>query len=347
MSRSLTLRTPVLSLRLRVAALRTAALLLVLLAGIALWGTMRGDYPLTMAQIAGAFGADPDPMAEFIVTGLRLPRIAGALIAGAGFGLAGALFQTLSRNDLASPDLIGFSAGAALGAVASVVLLGATGLAAAGGAVAGVALTALVITALAWRDGLQPLRFVLVGVGIGLMLYAAVDYLLTRATGMEAEAAYRWLAGSLNAVGPSELTLGLPVITALLVAAALLERGMARLALGAEVATSLGLPLTRLRAAAALIGVLATALAVYVAGPVAFVAFVSGPVARRLAGGGPALLLSALLGATFLTAADLAARLAFAPTQLPVGIFTALCGAPVLIWQIRRQGRGPARKDAS
>jgi iron complex transport system permease protein len=196
----------------------------------------------------------------------------------------------------------------------------------------------VVILALSWGQGLVPMRFVLVGIGIGFVLFAGVDFLLTRAEQTDAATVMRWWVGSLNASGWDELRPAVLLIGPLMVAGLWIGPRLDRLALGTDMATGLGVPVIAVRVVAALAGALAVALAVFLAGPVPFVAFSAGPIARRISGGGgAALMTSVLMGALIVTLADLAARFAFAPVQMPVGLFTAAIGAPVLLFILVRR----------
>ncbi|PYE82328.1 FecCD family ABC transporter permease [Pseudoroseicyclus aestuarii] len=310
----------------------TLTLTVLALASLAL-----GDYPLSPGEVwAALWGGE----GHFVVQQLRAPRILTGVFAGACFGLSGALIQSLARNPLASPDVIGFTQGAGLGAVVAIVLYGASGPSLLLASLTGGLLAALLVGLLAWQNGLRIWRLVLIGLGLGFALHAGVEFLMTRGDLMSAAAATQWLTGSLNARGWGHVGTAALGLALLGPAALACGPGLARLALGEEAAASLGTRCGALRLAGVLLSVLLSGVGVAVAGPVAFVAFVAGPLGRRIADtAGPGLLPAALTGACLLVAADLAGRLLMAPIQLPAGIFTAVFGAPYLLWLLATQIR--------
>ncbi|MBI4924247.1 MAG: iron chelate uptake ABC transporter family permease subunit [Devosia nanyangense] len=321
---------------------RTIAVDLALLAAIAIlgvWSIGAGDFPLPLGEVLWTLAGQGEDASRFIVFGLRLPRLLTGLFTGMAFGVAGAIFQSLARNPLASPDIIGFDAGAALGAVILVIVFGASGTPVALGAIGGGLITAAVVFALSWRRGGTPLRLVLVGIGVGFFAYAGVDFLMTRSDIFEAAAAQAWLTGSLNARLWSHVETIAAGLAILLPAALVLRPSLDRIELGDDLAAALGIRVDATRIVAGLVGVLLAALAVASAGPLPFVALVSSPIARRLSGAGVTLVTSALVGAAVVAAGDLGGRLVFAPTQLPVGVFTAILGAPYLLWLLATQIR--------
>lgn len=319
-----------------VAALAAAGAAVTVVAALAV-----GDYPIPLGDVLAALAGAPTPgRTGYVVTGLRLPRALGAVAVGACFGLAGALFQRLARNALASPDVIGVNAGAAVAAVVVIVVLDGGPAAIVVGALAGGLGAAAAIYLLAYRSGVTGYRLILVGIGITAMLTAATTYLLTVAEVYTAERAAVWLAGSLAGRSWPHV---LPVLgaLALLVPVALgLARALRALELGDDLATALGVRAERARAALLLTGVGLAAVATAAAGPIAFVALVAPQIARRLVGGrGLALLPAAACGALLLGAADLLARRLFAPVELPVGVLTAVLGGPVLLVLLARANR--------
>lgn len=310
--------------------------LLVLLALAAVAALLIGSYPITPGGIWQALTGRADAIPAMIVLDHRLPRILTAIGAGAALGLAGAMVQTMLRNPLAAPDIIGFTAGANAGALLAVLLTGGMILA---GALAGGALAATAVVALAWRGGLDTYRLILVGLGASLLLGAGADLLLSYTDENTAADMARWLTGTLHARGPAEVALVWGGLAMLAPIALWLGFPLARMTFSNDTVVGLGLPLAPLRLAVTALAVVLVALAVSVAGPLPFVAFVSGPIARRLTGsGGPALPAAALTGATVTLGADLAAR-SVPMVQLPAGVFTAMVGAPVLVWLLWVQAR--------
>jgi iron complex transport system permease protein len=303
-------------------------------------GLMLGDYPLSAGAVLRALAGAGDPGASFVVETLRLPRVVCALLVGGALGVAGAIFQSITRNPLGSPDIIGFTYGSSAGAVAMITIVGATQTAVALGSIGAGLLTALAVYALAYRGGVQGYRLVLVGIGVGMMLLALTDYLLTRARLEDAQQAAAWIAGSLNGRGWEEavpLAVGMVV---LLPAGLALSRPLAMLELGDDAASALGVAVERTRLSLALVAVGLTALATAAAGPIGFVALAAPQIARRLTrAAGPGLLTAGLMGALLLQAADLAAQRLLAPRQLPVGVMTAAIGGLYLAWLLAHEWR--------
>ncbi|MBL1094612.1 iron chelate uptake ABC transporter family permease subunit [Streptomyces sp. 9-7] len=332
-----------LSLRLDVRAVVVGLVLLVLAlaAGIALIGS--GDYPLAPGEVIATLTGGGDPGARFVVQDLRLPRILVGLLVGAAFGIAGAVFQTVSRNPLGSPDVLGFAQGSSVGALIVIVYFQAGTFAVAAGAVAGGVATGVAIFLLAWKRGIHGYRFVLVGIGASAMLYAMVLYLMTKANIVEATRATTWMTGSLNGrdwdqVGP------LAAVCAVLIPLVLLHgRPLRMLEMGDDAAYALGVRVDRVRIVVLLAAVVLVAAATAAAGPISFVALTAPQLARRLTRSpGPNLLPAALMGAVLLVAADWASQRLFGADQLPVGVLTGVLGGGYLLWLLaveRKAGR--------
>jgi iron complex transport system permease protein len=322
------------------------ALLLLVIAVLALMLGDRVVAPQDMLAAAVGQGSGGD---RFVILGLRAPRLALSLLVGACFGLAGAVFQSLLGNPLASPDIIGISQGASAAAVTAVLLFGASGLAVSGAAFGGAVLAAALILLLAGRvgrsgavgsGGAAGSRFVLIGIALAFLAQALIGYLLTRADVRDAQGALLWLVGSIGTVQLPELVVTAVAALVLAVALALLAPRLRMLQLGDEAATALGVRVTPVRLLLLLVAVAFAAVATAAAGPVAFVAFVSAPIARRLVGGlGPALVASALVGAVVVAGADVLAQHAVAGLQVPVGIVTGIVGAPILLTLLARGNR--------
>jgi iron complex transport system permease protein len=279
------------------------------------------------------------PGASFTVGELRLPRAALGLLAGLAFGLGGVTFQTMLRNPLASPDIIGISAGASAAAAFAIVVLGLRGAAVSVFAIVAGLGIALVIYLLSHRSGVAGTRLILIGIGVAAMLDSAIAYILERAADWNLQDAMRWLTGSLNGATWSEI---LPVVIALAVLAPVLvgqSRNLSLLQLGDDAAAALGVRIdrTRLIALVAAIGLIAFATAA--SGPIAFVAFLAGPIAARLIGPNGSLIVpSALTGALLVLVADFCGQFAFG-NRYPVGVVTGVLGAPFLIYLIIRSNR--------
>jgi iron complex transport system permease protein len=318
-------------------------LVLVLAAALSLG---RGDYPIGVLDVLRVLVGAGDDTQRFIVLELRAPRIAVAVLVGVALGVSGALIQTFTRNPLASPDILGVTGGAAVGAVAVIVLGGTTtagrllgGLGLPAAALAGGLLMALLVFGLAWNQGLDGYRLVLVGIGLSAMALAVVRYLLTRSTIQDAAVANVWITGSLNGRGWDQ---ALPLAVALLVllpVSVALSRVLGALQFGDDTARGLGVRVPLAQAVTVVVAVALAAVAVSAAGPIAFVALVVPQIAVRLTGGArPPLLAAGLLGALLLVASDLVARTVL-PDSFPVGVVTSVVGAPYLLWLLVRGRR--------
>lgn len=279
------------------------------------------------------------PGASFTVGELRLPRAVLGLLAGFAFGIAGVTFQTMLRNPLASPDIIGISSGATAAAVFGIVVLSQGETTVSLLALAGALVTALAIYLLSNKGGFAGTRLILIGIGVAAMLDAAVTYLLSRAAAWDLQAALRWITGSLN--GASWQTVLPLAIASVVVVPALLSQGrnLGVLRLGDDSAAGLGVRVTPSRVVAILAAVTLLAFATAATGPIAFVAFMAGPIAARVVGSGSALLLpSGFIGALLVLVADLIGQFAF-DARYPVGVITGVVGAPYLIYLLIRTNR--------
>lgn len=277
--------------------------------------------------------------ATFTVGRLRLPRAVLAVLAGASFGLAGVTFQTMLRNPLASPDIIGISAGSSAAAAFAIVTLslGATEVSIFA-IVVGLAVAVLVYL-LAYRGGVAGTRLILIGIGIAAMLDSVTAYILSRAAQWDLQEATRWLTGSLNGTNWAQVG---PVAIALLVLGPVLlaqSKNLAATQLGDDTAAALGVRVDRTRLIVIVTAVGLIAFATAASGPIAFVAFLSGPIASRIVGrGGSMLVPAALVGALLVLVADLAGQYLLG-ARYPVGVVTGVLGAPFLIWLIIRTNR--------
>ncbi|RKS77006.1 iron complex transport system permease protein [Actinomadura pelletieri DSM 43383] len=326
--------------RIQARPIAVAALLTVVLAAVVVAALGIGDYRLPPDQVVATLLGGGPPGAEFIVIDLRLPRVLVGCAVGAALAVGGAILQSLTRNPLGSPDIIGFTIGSASGGIAVILVFGGGAAQISAGAVGGGLLTALAIYLLAFRDGVHGIRLVLVGIGISTMLEALNAYLLSRAEVNAAQSASAWLIGSLNARGWEDLGPLVAVLALLLPCVALLGRDLRMLELGDATAGGLGVRVERSRLALMAVAVGLTATAVAVAGPVAFIALVAPQLAKRLTRApGPNLLTAALMGAVLLSISDIAAQRIVAPTQLPVGVMTGVVGGLYLGWLMLTEWR--------
>ncbi|WP_233270627.1 FecCD family ABC transporter permease [Chachezhania sediminis] len=330
------------SLLWRPRTLAVGAVLLVVAGALALALLGMGTIRLTPDRVlAGLMGSEDDGMATRIVRLLRLPRLLTAAIVGASLGAAGAAFQSISRNALGSPDVIGFTTGAATGAITGIVLFQTgpteTALAAVGAGL----LTAFTVLALARQRGAGGgYRLILIGIGCGAVLTGVNTMLMVKGGIDQAMAAQIWLAGSLTGrswshVGPAfvAMLLLLPVLV-------VNARRLALLEMGTDIATGLGIHVGRTRMVAVLAAVGLTSVATASTGPIAFIALAGPQIARRLTRAPEVpILTGALTGAVLLLAADLLGQVAPFRLTLPIGLTTGLLGGLYLMVVLLQRDR--------
>ncbi|MEV7548730.1 iron chelate uptake ABC transporter family permease subunit [Amycolatopsis sp. NPDC089917] len=321
-----------------------AAVLAVLCLAVVLAALVTGNYPISVPDVFRALGGHGTLQQRYFVNDVRLPRVLVALLVGAALAVGGAMFQSLSANPLGSPDIIGFNAGAAAGALVCLLVLKDSGLLATGvGALCGGGVVAVLVYLLSYRGGVRGYRLILVGVGVNALLSAGIAYLLSRAELNEMLNAQIWLVGSLNGRAWEHVWVLVVVLVVVLPSAFLLSKPLLTLELGPDSATALGLAVGSVRRRAITIAVLLSAVAIVTAGPISFLALAAPQVAKRLARSvGPSLTVSALAGAFLLAFADLLAQRAIPGTQLPVGVATLVLGGLYLGWLLvgeMRRGR--------
>lgn len=328
-----------LSFRLDGRAFLLALVLLLLMASLAALSLLSGKYPISLPQVMAALAGRGEDMMRMIVVEWRLPRVALAVLLGAALGTSGAIFQSLTRNPLGSPDIIGFSAGSYTGALIVILIFSGGTYQTALGALAGGVLTAVTVYLLAWRQGVQDFRLIIVGIGVAAMLSAFNAWMIREADLQVAMAAAVWGAGSLNGLGVEQLVPVALVLGVLLPVTLLLSRPMRQLELGEDVARASGIDAGRTRGLMMLCGVALTAIVTASAGPIAFIALCAPQIARRITrSAGVTLMASALTGALLLLAADWVAQHAFA-VQLPVGVMTVSIGGLYFLFLLMREGR--------
>ncbi|MEH6493279.1 FecCD family ABC transporter permease [Halopseudomonas sp.] len=319
--------------RLVVAAVIT---LLVMLGALSL-----GKVVLSPVNVLQLLLNGGDPQLLFIVEQLRLPRLLLAALVGAGLALSGLILQSMVRNPLASPDLLGITSGASAGAVLYLsflsALIGAQWLPLA--AMLGAGLAALAIYLLAWKQGVSPLRLVLIGVGVSALLAAVTTFTLVFSPLTTTLSAYVWLTGSVYGASwaePQALALWLLAILPLLV---WLARKVQVQQLDDALAQGVGLRLQGLRAGLLLVSVALAGAAVAWGGAMAFVGLIAPHIARRLVAPGfvGQALMAALVGGNLVMLADLAGRTLFLPLDLPAGIFVAVLGTPYFLYLLINQ----------
>lgn len=307
----------------------------------------QGDYPISVPDVGRVILDGGTDAEHFIVWDLRLPRSVVGLIVGAGFGMSGAIWQSITRNPLASPDLLGITAGASAAAVAVIIFGGTTFLGGTIGvpmaAMAGGLLTGVVIYLLAWRRGIEGFRLVLIGVAVNGILLALTNWMLVVGEIWDAQEATLWLNGSLNGrdwdhAWPAAIALG-----AIGAVALTSTFQLSALKLGDDTARALGVRVQLTQSVLLIASVLLAAMCVTAAGPIGFIAFVAPQVTLRIARtAGPPLLASALMGAVLVVGSDYIARVLLS-IELPVGIVTTAIGGPFLMYVIIRTNRRLAR----
>nr|WP_237518847.1 iron chelate uptake ABC transporter family permease subunit [Streptomyces sp. SID5910] len=322
-------------------ALLVCGLLWAVLVALALWAFTLGSYPLTLGDLADVVTGSAGSGVRKIVLEWRAPRIVAAVLFGAALALGGAVFQSLTRNPLGSPDVIGFTTGSYTGVVLA-LLAGATSYSAlAAGALAGGLLTALAVYLLAFRRGVQGFRLIIVGIAVGALLSSVNTWFSVKADVDTALRAAVWNAGSLATVDWTAIGMAAVVLALVALAAPVAQRRMRRLELGDDTAAMLGVPVERTKLLLVLLGVTATAVVTAAAGPIAFVALAAPQIARRLTGHGTSVDLagSALVGAVLLLGADIAAQHAVPGVLLPTGAVTVCAGGAYLLVLLVRESR--------
>ncbi|MGW2987289.1 FecCD family ABC transporter permease [Streptomyces goshikiensis] len=331
------------SLRLERRALVVGLLLAVTALALAVVLIGTGDFQIAPADVVQTLLGNGTPANDFIVNDLRLPRVLVALLVGASLGMSGAVFQSVSRNPLGSPDLLGFGYGSAVGALVVIIVFkgGATEVAL--GALVGGLIAGLAVYLLAYKRGINGYRLVLVGIGASAMLVAVIQYLLTKAQLVEATRAMVWLTGSLAGRDWGQVW---PLLAACAVLFPLVlgqGRALRMMEMGDDAAHALGVRVERTRLLLMAAGILLTTAASAAAGPISFVALAAPQLARRLTRSpGAGLLTAALMGAVLLMLSDWASQRAFGADQLPVGVVTGLVGGVYLLWLLvteRKAGR--------
>jgi iron complex transport system permease protein len=337
--RVLVLRRLGVALRLDRRSAMVCAALALATSALAVLALMTGSYELSPGQVLAALTGGEAGLARDIVVEWRLPRVAAALVFGAALGVSGAVFQSLLRNPLADPGLIGFSQGSYTGALVVILVVNGTYWQLVSGALLGGMATAVAVYVLAYRRGVQGFRLIIVGIGVSAMLGSLNTWLMLKADLGQAMSAAAWGAGSLNGVSWDQVVVGGACIGALLLLAGVLSRPMRQLELGDDAAAAQGVRVSAARLALIVVGVALTATVTAASGPIAFISLVAPQIARRLARtAGITLAPAAFVGALLCLAADHIAQ-HVAPTPLPVGIITVMVGGGYLGWLLFTEAR--------
>ncbi|MBO7934571.1 iron chelate uptake ABC transporter family permease subunit [Streptomyces sp. S9] len=328
--RVLVLRHRRIAVRLRWRSVVVCAVLAVAVAATAVLALMTGSYALSPGQVLSALTGGETGIVHDIVVEWRLPRVTAAVVFGAALGVSGAVFQSLLRNPLADPGIVGFSQGSYTGALIVILVVDGTYVQLVGGALLGGMATAVAVYALAHRRGVQGFRLIVVGIGVSAMLGSLNTWLILKADLDQAMSAAAWGAGSLNGVSWDRVVVGGACIAGLLLVAGTLSRPMRQMELGDEPAASHGIRVAPVRLGLILVGVALTATVTAASGPIAFLSLVAPQIGRRLARtAGITLAPAAFVGALLCLASDYLAQ-HIAPTPLPVGVITVVLGGGYL-----------------
>lgn len=328
-----------LPLRTRSVVTGLGVLVVILILGVLSLGS--GTYLVSLGDVVRTLVGGGDAMDRTVVIDWRLPRTLAAISLGALLAIAGALFQTVTRNPLASPDILGLSNGAFTGMLVALVFISASWQVRTVGALIGGTLTAAVIWLLAYRGGVQGFRLIVIGIGVSAILASLNTWMLLQIELETAMFASAWGAGTLNGVTATPLAGALLCALPFTVAAFLLVPRLRQLGLGDDMAAATGVRPNVVRTLALLCGVALVAAATSIAGPIAFISLAAPQIARLLARTPHlSLTLSALFGALLLLGSDLVAQHVL-PVTLPVGVVTVSVGGAYLVlmivWEIRRR----------
>jgi iron complex transport system permease protein len=301
-----------------------------------------GELGISLSELPSVVAGNGTRVQEWVLWTNRLPRLLVGAAAGSAFAVSGAMFQSVTRNPLGSPDVIGLGAGAAAGAAAAGLLWPGV-VPVPVGALIGAGIAILLVYLGSGAGFRAPLRMVVVGIAVGAMSLAFVQLALARATREDAQVIAAYLNGSLAARSWADVVLIGVALVVLLPAALVLTRPMQLVEMGDEVAVAVGVQADRVRTWAVLVGVLLTAAAVTVSGPIAFVALTAPQIARRLTRStGPGMVAAACCGAAVLVVADLVAQYAVPGVVYPVGVVTAALGGVYLAVLLVREWRRSA-----
>jgi iron complex transport system permease protein len=337
--RVLTVRGRRVALRFDQRAVVVCVVLALVTAAVAVLALMSGSYLLSPGQVGSALTGGQTGLVHDIVVEWRLPRVVAALVFGAALGVSGAIFQSLLRNPLADPGVIGFAQGSYTGALVVILVVGGTYWQLVGGAVLGGMATAVAVYLLAYRRGVQGFRLIIVGIGVSAALTSLNTWLILKADLEQAMAAAAWGAGSLNGVSWTQVAIGGVCGLVLLPAAGLGSRPMRQLELGDDAAAAQGVRPGPTRLGLVVVGVALTATVTAASGPIVFLSLVAPQIARRLARtAGITLAPAAFTGVLLCLSADYLAQ-HVAPTPLPVGIITVMLGGGYLGWLLYIEAR--------
>ncbi|MBV7247517.1 MULTISPECIES: iron chelate uptake ABC transporter family permease subunit [Streptomyces] len=341
MSGTFVLRAGSLSLRATRRSVLVCGLLSLALIALALWAFTLGSYPLSLGDLGAVLSGTARNSVRTVVLEWRAPRIVAAVLFGASLAMGGAIFQSLTRNPLGSPDVIGFTTGSYTGVVLTLLAGASSYSALAVGALTGGLVTAFAVYLLAFRRGVRGFRLIIVGIAVGALLSSVNTWFSVKADVDTALRAAVWGAGSLSAIGWPAVLMSSGLIAVVALVAPVAQRRMRWLELGDDTASMLGVHVERTKLLLVVLGVAATAAVTAAAGPIVFVALAAPQIARRLTGRGTSVDLagSALVGALLLLGADIAAQHAIPGVVLPTGAVTVCVGGAYLLVLLVRESR--------
>lgn len=300
-------------------------------------GEMKID-PVTVVKTLFGYGTR---MEQLVVTSFRLPRIIIAFLVGMALAAAGSILQGIIRNPLASPDILGITGGASVAVVAFLAFFSNSSNALTVSikwmpvaAFIGATVVAFLVYGLAWKNGVSPIRLVLIGIGVSALTQALTTTFMVMGPIYQASQANIWITGTVNGSTWANVQILSPVVILLLIVCFMLARNLNIQGLGEEVATGVGSSVQKQRFILLLVSTALTGSAVAFAGGIGFVGLMAPHMARRLVGSafGALLPTAALLGGILVMLADLIGRTVFSPIEVPAGVFTATIGAPYFIY---------------
>ncbi|WP_371410778.1 FecCD family ABC transporter permease [Vibrio penaeicida] len=316
-----------------------ALILFTFVCAISTYSMTLGKFNISLVQVVDAIlGMGEGGIKERVILNIRLPKVLTAIFVGAALGISGAVFQSVSRNALGSPDVIGFTTGAATGAIAQIVLFEQGALEVALAAIVGGILTAVIVYLLAVKAGVVGgYRLILTGIGIGSILSALNGLMLVKGNLDSAIMANLWLAGSLHARTWTHVYPVLIGVVVLLPVMMILKRALSMIEMGDDIATQLGIRVERVRLSMIFFAVVLAAFATGAAGPIAFIALAAPQLVGRLRQSRAlSLFSSALMGALLVLMADVLIQWLPFQASVPIGRMTGIVGGIYLIWLLTR-----------
>lgn len=316
------------------------AILLGVIIVLSFYALMAGSFQLSYQDVISALMGKASGMTRTVVIEWRLPRILAAIIFGSGLAVSGAIFQSITRNPLGSPDIIGFTSGSYTGALIVILVSKSTSyMSIASGALIGGFVTAILIYLLAFRKGTQGFRLIIVGIAISAMLSSINSMLLLRSDSEVALTAATWGVGSLNGVDWQQSTLAMILVVLLIICAGIMNRPLRAMELGEDTAKSHGVRMEPSQLILILLAVVLTAAPTAIMGPVTFVALAAPQIVQRFTKSAESLVPAAMMGAFLLLGADILAQRIFPGMILPVGVVTLSLGGIYLVWLLFHQAR--------